>query len=1346
MEYIVDDSYDFKVDTSADIRESFFRLILENGKVVHLPKYKYQIGKELPPTVHARVKMLRDGVPVLSSAPAEHVFRLYGGRDWMHETYDFTVARLPQSSDGFYELVDENGILFRLPAIDNRLLLSQRVRCRFDRITQRYFQISRDKQEDALHYMSFDEIVDRLDLTPVGASLIRRYVASRPQFETAMSECAAGRAFWVVSMLDEFRNSVAEMFALAKVPRHKNVLQTLFGAMRKATLFLLEDSEFLRNTTGDRRSDLQKQLTETVECVEPYLHAIDILSHGTCGIYVSDMMEKLRKSGYLYHPKLQFGTIMAVFRVRPKLIKKTLASIYEAVMQWRLETWTMEPFRSAFVEQFELFLANVRHALDELPQPETAADFLNIENVLTAIALQLQIASPRSFNGYTINRSRLYRYASLARPRSADALLDKALYTLLKGGGMHLEYTYDSIKNYTMMLTALCTPMHEAQMRLDSTRVLRSGRVNIELSADGLCLRRIDDGPDADQVLPNNFMPWLNPKIFLDGVDQLSRAKLNKFSAHLELWKQIEVALLEERAISLPGRIPRADEGDEVEIIITGCEPDRYRNEKNPRLTCRIVDENFLPGEGYMYRSDIVDYKISNVDQAAYTAPDGSPLRFRAEVLSCDDNDCYHFSLKEQVSYVVRNELANRTDEMLAVITYTDGPMYGAICERGFGLFLKRSEEFENLPIRTYVRVRLTDIPVSGNIVGEIVDYAFDGERVEQGLALQYLLHTLGETAVEAQEEEEILRDTDELLSNDELAEIIEMLRFKALAAPQLLTAVDYLGLARVLARVIGLEDMADMLHTHMALLGEHQFYADNTRIDADNLQRLAASSAKWPLLERMYTRLHIVSLLGQPDSLGELSVYVATPRNELEGTLARLVSSYNMLAGSGIEDVDNLKFIKKRIAEILGVNSETHHLKHYGSESQFVEFKSSLVFPARKKGEKQGVPDLERQTRELLQIIAGFLNSTGGTLFIGVNDQHYEKGLADDFAYLPKNVRSMDNLSVYLDNIVRKSYDQGSNVGNYVHISLDEESERGVLVVKVDPSRRPVTLDGALFVRQSTSTVPMLDENLRIFIADRERRYDEMMRIGGVVTESLHEETVTQAAEGEDEPNGPTVRATSEGKTETADADCMVPTSLWRPNVLHNYEDGYCAPFCYIYFNNKGELLYSRHDFYFDAEPGCRGALMVSPEEKSGYLVLCYVGGYLAKVPLREIFEKPENTPVRYWGREPLLFATVARAGDGILCVMADNSGALVGRCTPLSEISDSRLTAQPPRLTDIPVAAIHGFELVAASAFEQLDRFMASKLGPRKLGYALHVRAGQDEAATDIARIFEQCKPIKR
>ncbi|MDE6270449.1 MAG: hypothetical protein K2M12_06305, partial [Muribaculaceae bacterium] len=212
----------------------------------------------------------------------------------------------------------------------------------------------------------------------------------------------------------------------------------------------------------------------------------------------------------------------------------------------------------------------------------------------------------------------------------------------------------------------------------------------------------------------------------------------------------------------------------------------------------------------------------------------------------------------------------------------------------------------------------------------------------------------------------------------------------------------------------------------------------------------------------------------------------------------------------------------------------------------------------------------------------------------------------------------------------------------------------------------------------------------------------------------------------------------------EQPEADSRVATSRCRHNVLLNYEDGYSAPLCYIYFNDKGEIFYSKNDFYFDAEAGCRGALVVNPDEKAGYLVMCFNGAYVAKVPLREIFEKPENTPFRYWSGEPLQFVTIGRAGDGIMCVMTDNGGALNARCTPLADIPECRLTAQPAKLLDLPVPSVHSCELVASSALGQLDKYMAAKLGARKLGTALRVHPAPDEAAADLERFYEQCKPL--
>ncbi|MDE6453731.1 MAG: ATP-binding protein [Muribaculaceae bacterium] len=1345
MDYTVDRIYEFPVGQAADINEDFFRIILEEGQEVRLPKFRYQQGKPLPSVLPCRVKMMQGGVPVLSHVPAWHVFRLYGDRPWQRESYDFCVRRLPQSAGGPYELIDDNGILYRLYDRDARLTQGQKVRCRFERITPTFFQITRDYDEDALQYLSPDDALAAIEMSPSMRRFLLRFIATSDHLATARAEQAEMRAGWIVSAMQALRAAMADMFATARVPRNARALQAMFETQRAVALMLLEDSEFMRNAVSGTRASMQGLLTEIAESVEPYLKAIDLITRGSDESYVMGLMEKLRKSGYLYHPKLQFATMMAIFRLKPGLIRKALGRIYDAVMQWRLDTWVAEPFRSAFVEQFEIYVDDARHRIDALPQVESEEDFANLENVLTAIALQLHIADAEHFAGYGVNRSRLYRYAALARPRAVDALLDKAYYALVNGGKNALEYSYDSIRNYTMMVTSLATPLHGAQRGVETPRVYRAGHISVEAGADGIAVRRTDD-TNPHPVLPNGMMSWLAPQVWLDGVAPLSAARMRQFQAHQELWKQVELALLEERSAAAPHeRLAKAEPGDtDVEIRVVGAEPDRFGS--NPHLICEIVDPSFESGRGYLYRSDVVDYKVKEFDRRSYTDSQGRPLRFWADIAGVDADGNYRFSLKRAADYAVRNVLANRMDEIVAVITATDGPRYSALGDHGFGFYVERHPDFLNIAPGTYLRVRMKDIPLSGSIVAEIVDYAREGESVCKDDTLVHLMRTIGEEADGVlADSDDIIRDADEILGADELMEIIEMLRFKALSAPKLLEAVDYLGLARVLAAAVGDESTAEMLRTHMALLGQHQFYADNTRIDSDALDALEASATANPLLERIFTRLRIVSKLGCPDALDTLTGYVAAPRNELEGTLARLVCSYNMLAEGAIESDDDLRFIKRRIAALLGVNNETHHLKHYGSESQYVEFKSSLVFPAAGKGRPAGVPDKERQHQEILQIIAGFLNSTGGTLFVGVNDQHYEKGLQDDFAHLPKNVRTMDNLCVYLDNLVRNSYDLGATVGNYVHISTDEESERGVLVVKVDPSRRPVMLGGNIFVRQSSSTVPMLGDDRRIFIADRERRYDEMMRIAGVEPEPQAADA--PAGEGASMPAGAPAAAQAAPQLPEAAAEPGQPgvaTSLWRRNVLHDYEDGFVAPACYLYFMADGTVRYSRSDIYLDTDPACELALAVSPAEASGgWLLLAFDDARAARVPLREVLEKPENTPLRYYDGSALRFAAIGRAGDALMSVLADSNDGLSARCTPLERLDECRLGSAPDRVVGINIARVHAWELVAASAMQGLANYCVDNLSSRQAGYTMRVRAGQPEAEAALARLFDSCKP---
>ncbi|MDE6109985.1 MAG: hypothetical protein K2F72_06850, partial [Muribaculaceae bacterium] len=158
-----------------------------------------------------------------------------------------------------------------------------------------------------------------------------------------------------------------------------------------------------------------------------------------------------------------------------------------------------------------------------------------------------------------------------------------------------------------------------------------------------------------------------------------------------------------------------------------------------------------------------------------------------------------------------------------------------------------------------------------------------------------------------------------------------------------------------------------------------------------------------------------------------------------------------------------------------------------------------------------------------------------------------------------------------------------------------------------------------------------------------------------------------------------------------------------------------------------------------------CTLALNVSPDDvdQGGYLVMAFAGERVSKVPLREIFEKPEKTGLRYWDGAPLEFASIARPGDGLMCVLADSNDGLSARCVPIDDIEESRLTAQPPRILSMPVAYAYRWGQVAASAMPHLANYMASNLSQRQIGYTLRTRAGMPATESIVKTLFASCKP---
>lgn len=153
----------------------------------------------------------------------------------------------------------------------------------------------------------------------------------------------------------------------------------------------------------------------------------------------------------------------------------------------------------------------------------------------------------------------------------------------------------------------------------------------------------------------------------------------------------------------------------------------------------------------------------------------------------------------------------------------------------------------------------------------------------------------------------------------------------------------------------------------------------------------------------------------------------------------------------------------------------DIYHLVDEG-ETDSTEFKSTLRMNLH-----TGKHD-RRMELACLKTIAGFLNSNGGTLVIGVADDGTPVGIdADGF-------ESEDKMNLHLVNLIRSRL--GPQLMMYVHPRFSDYEMRRVMRVECTPAKAPVYLkdgnDERFYIRAGPSTVELKPSEIQQYIAAR--------------------------------------------------------------------------------------------------------------------------------------------------------------------------------------------------------------------------------------------------------------------
>ena len=1334
-----------------------FRAERGNGSIDQATLYKLDFQKKdnyvMPASMLVRVRSIGpNGLPVLGHAIPNYVYDLYSDLYGRNGTIDCVVTGVPEDGgDGAYRIADDNGIIYRLNSDEGGLTPGEHIHCRFARLAPNYYILERVQEDTRFAFHNFGELMELAGVEKRVAKVLSHLFEVLPGLEGARRQEADGSGRWPLTATEAIRSHLDEWYMAARTRHQQRLHRALVGAMKKVLLYLLEGSTYLNGALRDARPGYRRLLTDLVDILEPYRHALALMEKGEVDDFVESIFDKLSISGYLYHPAVHFGTLTVIFRAYPEKVSYYLERIFESIFSRDLDNWQVDPFREAFVEQFEIYISQARRAVDALPLAETRAQKATLQTLIVSIAMQMLLASGNKIPAQ--NHSLYYRCISLLRPLGSEALLFKALLSVLKIP-VRATPRYSSLREPMMMMTEAAVPVGGGmESNIRSAHTYSGAGMTLRIDSTGVSLSRQGTDTDGAGVCGTAMLPWLAPRIYVPGIRPMSAARKKKLSDHHSWWQEVETALtapVQSRVEEDPMRA--ASVGDYAYIVVDNIS-EAYDND--PLFNCRIVSTEFFEARGTMRRSDIVDYNLRYPGADSFSGRDGQPLAFYAKVTGRDENGDYKFSLREEVDGYIRRTIG--FDSIYtAVITGVNAGGYSAIGSDGFGLYL--DDAGRDLPNGAIVGYRLKSGHSQGNIHGIITGREDDTNRhFDKTRAFANLMHAIGEETGGVDtpdgsgnnDADAIYDEGRETLTAADVSEIASIVRFKALSETDIITAYDYLRFGRLLALAAGDTALADTLGAHAALLIQFQYYAVNNTVDARALSEIKERSEDSPLLRTITRRLEIACLLGDSRANGILAREIEAPAGELECSLAKIVLSYNMMADidAGAEVLDG---IREQLKARLNMNTEAKAAKYYGSESKYLEFKTSIVFPASNTGtEAREAP--EEQQAHIMSRVAGLLNASGGKLYIGVSNDGYAVGMHDDFKYFERHkarlgsryfdIRNTDNLCVFLENLIHETF--GPTVARKIEVSADDDTDKAVVLISVRESLEPVFIDGRLYVRQSgQSTREYRDRALEEFVAERVRERAEREHVLNAnreeaKTEQAETEKVIPAAADNSVAAAPVVEA----EEVKAAAASKVATSRWMPNVLHEYDDGYVAPDGYLYFTGESTVEYSRTDLHIDYSDDCRCALAIGHEYAGGYLVMGYEDGKVVKVPLDEIYEKGENTPMAHNADSALQFAAIANADDIVVCVVADNSDALWRRSIRVSDLDNGHIGSAPRRFHESPVSRSVRWEIADGTKAPAFAESMADRLSARKVGVALRARLGDDVYEERLETLTDMC-----
>lgn len=648
---------------------------------------------------------------------------------------------------------------------------------------------------------------------------------------------------------------------------------------------------------------------------------------------------------------------------------------------------------------------------------------------------------------------------------NAQELTEIAVANQLGRIGGKYPFSWDDIVSFQPQILAHKICNHTVTTDAGMEDAWFEDKGTVRLSKGVLSIASIS----KDELLRGNLVPSLE---VMDGTihilsgkgDKVKKSDLDNLEKMSDFTRDF-LRSLKDNGPKKSKHLKQYSNGDKIRVLITG--------KKDGNVTVRTIDKSYEQIEGYIKVNDSYLYYDSQ-DFFKYL-PVGSTMD--ATLVNALKGT---FDIRSEfIDYIV-NYRANLGNYVYARIREISPDKKGNIKAYMWTV--------DGYPVQAY----LNDDYREGDVVDvQIIDF---GKERYKGVIMVEIAEKVNETVDEEESKKNCLYDfcytyeepqeiKEGELETDSLNILGRLLMEYQRNLPRPSDRYRMLCVAKILSEMTGCIENSRYINFVAGYMENLVFFAKG---DYDRIGEISYDGEH--LTDSVSRRMNIVKVLkayGDDSRNTFLSEIIETSPDELIRKIAVLVQSCNRIDDVISKSMQNV--IKREIVKCLAIETEgetdleEENGVYLGIENDRQEFKTSFFFAPKDARE-------QNQRLTILRGICAFLNtSVGGTLYLGVDDLGYVKGIADDIRHMEKvaygNYKGVDGYVRYITDEAKKVFD----LGVLTHIRISPMYEGKVIAISVQPYEyNIVSVEGEAFIRINSESVRMNESVRRQIMSQR--------------------------------------------------------------------------------------------------------------------------------------------------------------------------------------------------------------------------------------------------------------------